>query len=89
MQICQNGVCDGGKDPSTVPPGNDRILQPAWRFERLITLQVSYADGGMAWADIGNGSPGDEVWLDRRINGQEELSLGRTPAGGLELGARP
>nr|AGS49725.1 glycosyl hydrolase [uncultured bacterium esnapd14] len=76
VQVCQNGVCDGGKDPGTA--ASDRILQTAQQWSRRIELHVSPADGWMAWASIDNGSPGDEVWLDRRIDGGEDRSLGRT-----------
>lgn len=75
-QVCQGGVCDGQKDPSTAR--DPRLLQPVFQWSRRIELHVSYTDGGMAWADISNGSERDEVWLDRRINGVVEPSLGRT-----------
>jgi predicted alpha-1,6-mannanase (GH76 family) len=82
-QVCRNGVCDG-QDPATVPAGSDRVLQTTQRWFRRIELHVSYANGGMAWADLKNGQAGDEVWLDRQISGREmEHQLGYTtvPAG--------
>jgi hypothetical protein len=63
--VCQNGVCDGGKDPSTA--AGDIALEPVVRWSRRIVLHVSYPDG-MGWADIDNGSPGDETWLDRSFD---------------------
>src|SRR3954451_9231094 len=74
-RICHGSLCDGA-DPAMVPPAEDRILQPVWQWSRRIDLHLWYRDGGMAWANISNGSPGDQVWLNRRISGQVESEVG-------------
>ena len=48
-------------------------------FGRTITLHFDDADA-MGWASIENGNPGDEVWLDRSMDG------GRTWTDGSRLG---
>jgi predicted alpha-1,6-mannanase (GH76 family) len=48
-------------------------------FSRTIRLHFDDADA-MGWASIENGTPGDEVWLDRSFDG------GRTWASGSRLG---
>lgn len=49
-------------------------------FSRTIALHFDDSDA-MGWASIENGSPGDEVWLDRSFDG------GRSWASGSRLGA--
>jgi predicted alpha-1,6-mannanase (GH76 family) len=83
-QICQGGVCDGQKDPQSAR--EDKILQPAVQWGRKIELHVSYLDGGMAWANISNGTQDDPVWLDRTFDGgaswEPHLGITSIPAGG-------
>ncbi|RBQ21047.1 hypothetical protein DP939_08315 [Spongiactinospora rosea] len=83
-RICHDGICDGDKDP--VSAREDRLLQPVEQWGRAIELHVSYADGGgMAWASIGRGAPGDPVWLDRSFDGgstwEPHLGITSIPAG--------
>ncbi len=73
--IC-NKYCDA-RDPALSP--GDRAPVSATLFGRTITLHFDDADA-MGWASIENGSPGDEVWLDRSMDG------GRTWTGGSRLG---
>ncbi len=73
--IC-NKYCDA-RDPALAP--NDRALVSSTLFGRTITLHFD-DDDAMGWASIENGSPGDEVWLDRSMDG------GRTWSGGSRLG---
>ncbi|MEU4291701.1 glycoside hydrolase family 76 protein [Kribbella sp. NPDC026596] len=73
--IC-NKYCDA-RDPSLSP--GDRAPVSATLFGRTIKLHFDDADA-MGWASIENGSPGDEVWLDRSMDG------GRTWSGGSRLG---
>jgi predicted alpha-1,6-mannanase (GH76 family) len=73
--IC-NKFCDG-RDPALSP--GDRAPVSAELFSRAITLHFDDADA-MGWASIDNGSPGDEVWLDRSFDG------GRTWGSGSRLG---
>ncbi|GLZ00968.1 glycoside hydrolase family 76 protein [Actinoplanes sp. NBRC 103695] len=84
VQVCRNGICDGQKDPATA--AQDTLLQTAHRENRSIELHVSFTDGGMAWADLRSGAPGDLVWLDRTFDGgatwEGHLGLTEVPAGG-------
>jgi predicted alpha-1,6-mannanase (GH76 family) len=73
--IC-NKYCDA-RDPALSP--GDRAPVTTTLFGRTITLHFDDADA-MGWASIENGNPGDEVWLDRSMDG------GRTWADGSRLG---
>jgi predicted alpha-1,6-mannanase (GH76 family) len=73
--IC-NKYCDA-RDPGLSP--GDRNPVSATIFGRTIRLHLDDNDA-MGWASIENGSPGDEVWLDRSMDG------GRTWSGGSRLG---
>ncbi|WP_327640568.1 glycoside hydrolase family 76 protein [Kribbella sp. NBC_00482] len=73
--IC-NKYCDA-RDPALAP--NDRAPVSSTLFGRTITLHFD-DDDAMGWASIENGSPGDEVWLDRSMDG------GRTWSDGSRLG---
>ncbi|TCC01955.1 glycoside hydrolase family 76 protein [Kribbella soli] len=73
--IC-NKYCDA-RDPALAP--NDQAPVSATLFGRTITLHFD-DDDAMGWASIENGNPGDEVWLDRSMDG------GRTWSGGSRLG---
>jgi predicted alpha-1,6-mannanase (GH76 family) len=65
------------RDPSLA--ANDRVAATASVSSRNITLHIDDPDD-MAWADISNGSSGDETWLDRSYDG------GQTWASGSKLG---
>ncbi|TDW69847.1 glycosyl hydrolase family 76 [Kribbella pratensis] len=73
--IC-NKYCDA-RDPALAP--KDRTPVSATLFGRTITLHLD-DDDAMGWASIDNGNPGDEVWLDRSMDG------GRTWSAGSRLG---
>ncbi|WP_427884877.1 glycoside hydrolase family 76 protein [Kribbella sp. GL6] len=73
--IC-NKYCDA-RDPALAP--KDRTPVSSTLFGRTITLHLD-DDDAMGWASIDNGNPGDEVWLDRSMDG------GRTWSGGSRLG---
>jgi predicted alpha-1,6-mannanase (GH76 family) len=73
--IC-NKYCDA-RDPALAP--TDRTPVSTTLFGRTITLHFD-DDDAMGWASIENGNPGDEVWLDRSMDG------GRTWSGGSRLG---
>ncbi|WP_371407574.1 glycoside hydrolase family 76 protein [Kribbella sp. NBC_00662] len=73
--IC-NKYCDA-RDPGLAP--KDRTPVSTTLFGRTITLHFD-DDDAMGWASIDNGNPGDEVWLDRSMDG------GRTWSGGSRLG---
>ena len=73
--IC-NKYCDA-RDPALSP--GDRSPVSATIFGRTLRLHFDDTDA-MGWASIENGSPGDEVWLDRSMDG------GRTWSGGSRLG---
>ncbi|MFJ1767398.1 glycoside hydrolase family 76 protein [Amycolatopsis sp. NPDC088138] len=73
--VC-NKLCDGA-DPANSP--GDRKPLSATLFSRTIVLHFDDSDA-MGWASIGNGTAGDEVWLDRSFDG------GRTWASGSRLG---
>ncbi|KAJ6648380.1 Mannan endo-1,6-alpha-mannosidase DCW1 [Pseudolycoriella hygida] len=64
-QIC-NIYCDD-RDPNLASTGV-RSPVAVTLFGRGITLKISDADN-MAYAEINNGDPGDEVWLDRSFDG--------------------
>ncbi|SEE26955.1 glycoside hydrolase family 76 protein [Streptomyces sp. KS_5] len=74
--IC-NKYCDT-RDPALSP--GDRTPVTATLHGRSIVLHFDDADA-MGWASIANGSPGDEVWLDRSFDG------GRTWSSGSKLGS--
>ena len=73
--VC-NIYCDT-RDPALAP--GDRLAATATVWSRQITLHFDDADD-MAWANIADGSPTDEVWLDRSFDG------GQTWASGSKLG---
>ncbi len=73
--IC-NKYCDA-RDPALSPA--DRKPVTATVFSRTITLHLDDTDA-MGWASLDNGSPTDEVWLDRSFDG------GRTWSSGSKLG---
>lgn len=73
--VC-NVYCDT-RDPALSP--GDRLGATATVWSRAITLHFDDADD-MAWANLANGSPTDEVWLDRSFDG------GATWASGSKLG---
>jgi predicted alpha-1,6-mannanase (GH76 family) len=73
--VC-NIYCDG-RDPAVAT--GDRTPATATVWSRVITLHVSDGDD-MAWGSIDDGSPTDEVWLDRSFDG------GQTWASGSKLG---
>ncbi|BCJ72459.1 glycosyl hydrolase [Catellatospora sp. IY07-71] len=62
--VC-NRYCDG-RDPALSP--GDRAPVSATVWGRQIVLHFDDADA-MGWASIGNGNPGDRVWLDRSFDG--------------------
>lgn len=74
--VC-NKYCDA-RDPALST--QDRRPVTATLFSRTFELHFNDADA-MGWASVGNGSPGDEVWLDRSFDG------GRTWASNSRLGA--
>ncbi|MGW5169848.1 glycoside hydrolase family 76 protein [Streptomyces nodosus] len=73
--VC-NRYCDA-RDPALSP--GDRVPVTAALYGRSIALHLDDNDA-MGWASIGNGDPGDEVWLDRSFDG------GRTWSSGSKLG---
>ncbi|WP_371543431.1 glycoside hydrolase family 76 protein [Streptomyces sp. NBC_00554] len=73
--IC-NKYCDA-RDPALSP--GDRQPVTATIYSRTLTLHFDDTDA-MGWASISNGSPTDEVWLDRSFDG------GRTWSSGSKLG---
>ncbi len=75
-EIC-NVYCDA-RDPALA--ARDRTAVSTTLFSRTLALHVD-DDSAMGWATVDNGSPGDEVWLDRSFDG------GRTWASGSRLGA--
>jgi predicted alpha-1,6-mannanase (GH76 family) len=83
IPVCAT-LCDG-VDAST-GTGDTQPVPATALNGRSIAVHVD--NGGMAWATIGNGTGGDEVWLDRSWNGgtswPDGSSLGRTsvPSGG-------
>ncbi|EXU64002.1 glycosyl hydrolase [Streptomyces sp. PRh5] len=73
--VC-NKYCDA-RDPALAPQSRTPVT--ATVFSRSIALHFDDTDA-MGWASIDNGSPGDEVWLDRSFDG------GRTWSSGSRLG---
>ncbi|MFF1701663.1 glycoside hydrolase family 76 protein [Streptomyces sp. NPDC058252] len=73
--VC-NTYCDA-RDPARSP--QDRTPVSTTVFSRSVTLHFDDTDA-MGWASLDNGSPGDEVWLDRSFDG------GRTWSAGSRLG---
>jgi len=71
ITVC-NLYCDG-RDPAVA--AGDRQAAGATVWSRSIVLHISDADD-MAWASIGNGSPTDEVWLDRSFDGGQSWASG-------------
>ena len=65
------------RDPALA--ANDRVAATVSVSSRNITLHIDDPDD-MAWADISNGAPGDETWLDRSYDG------GQTWTSGSKLG---
>jgi predicted alpha-1,6-mannanase (GH76 family) len=82
-EICRDGVCDGQVDPANAR--EDKLLQRVILGPDSIELHVSFVDGGMAWADLRNGQPGEPVWLDRTFDGgatwEEHLGITSVPEG--------
>jgi predicted alpha-1,6-mannanase (GH76 family) len=73
--IC-NKYCDT-RDPALST--QDRVPVTATLSSRTIALHIDDNDA-MGWASIDNGAAGDEVWLDRSMDG------GRTWSDGSKLG---
>ena len=73
--VC-NLYCDG-RDPADATGDRNAATTTVW--SRVIELHISDGDD-MAWGSIDNGSPTDEVWLDRSFDG------GQTWANGSKLG---
>src|SRR5262249_42351728 len=71
-----NKYCDA-RDPALSP--GDRAPVASAIYGRSIALHFDDSDA-MGWASLDNGSPGDEVWLDRSFDG------GRTWSSGSKLG---
>jgi predicted alpha-1,6-mannanase (GH76 family) len=69
--VC-NTYCDT-RDPALA--AGDRSAATATVWSRQITLHLDDADD-MGWASIGNGSPTDEVWLDRSFDGGQTWTQG-------------
>lgn len=69
--IC-NKYCDA-RDPALST--QDRVPVTASIYSRTIQLHIDDNDA-MGWASIGTGSPGDEVWLDRSMDGGKTWSAG-------------
>jgi hypothetical protein len=62
--IC-NKFCDG-RDPASATGDHQSVSAEVWN--RKIVLYISETDN-MCWANIDNGDPGDEVWIDRSFDG--------------------
>jgi hypothetical protein len=71
VNVC-NVYCDG-RDPAVA--AGDRQVATATVWSRSIVLHSSDGDD-MAWASINNGSPTDEVWLDRSFDGGQSWATG-------------
>jgi predicted alpha-1,6-mannanase (GH76 family) len=69
--IC-NKYCDA-RDPALSP--GDRSPVDATIFGRTLRLHFDDSDA-MGWASIANGAAGDEVWLDRSMDGGRSWSSG-------------
>ncbi|WP_238008421.1 glycoside hydrolase family 76 protein [Dactylosporangium sp. AC04546] len=81
--IC-NRYCDG-RDPGLAPA--DRTAVAATLYGRRFTLHLDDTDA-MAWGVVENGSPGDEVWLDRSFDGGRTWVDSRLGATTVPAGAR-
>jgi hypothetical protein len=79
-------ACDGGGTAA----GDSQPVAPATLSGRAIALHTD--SSGMAWATLGNGTAGDEVWLDRSWNSgaswPDGSSLGRTSVPSGATGTR-
>ncbi|MGP3983139.1 glycoside hydrolase family 76 protein [Streptomyces sp. KR80] len=71
--VCGAHYCDG-RDPG-LARGERFPVGEVTIFGRGIRLHMSDADN-MGWASIRNGSPNDEVWLDRSWDGGKSWSQG-------------
>ena len=60
-RICESGVCDG-TDASAAQSDTQPVPETSISGRR-IALHID--NRGLAWATIGNGAAGDEIWLDR------------------------
>ena len=69
--VCHT-YCDA-RDPALA--AGDREVARVSTFGRSVVIHVSDGDD-MAWAVIGSGSPGDEVWMDRSFDGGQTWSDG-------------
>ncbi|MFJ8349533.1 glycoside hydrolase family 76 protein [Streptomyces sp. NPDC094153] len=88
-QVCDGNSCDGA-DPATAA-GDEQPVPATTLFGRAISLHMDQR-GGMAWAVIGNGGAGDEIWLDRSwdegASRPEGSSLGRASVPSGRTGTR-
>jgi predicted alpha-1,6-mannanase (GH76 family) len=81
--IC-NRYCDG-RDPALAP--SERVPVTGTLYGRTLRLHINDTDA-MGWGSIGGGAAGDEVWLDRSMDGGRSwpdgsrVSETRIPAGG-------
>ncbi|MEU8659182.1 glycoside hydrolase family 76 protein [Actinoplanes philippinensis] len=81
--IC-NRYCDG-RDPALAP--SERVPVAATLYGRTFRLHIDDTDA-MGWASVSGGTSGDEVWLDRSMDGGRSWPDGsrlgetRIPAGG-------
>ena len=73
--VCST-YCDG-RDPADAV--GDRLAATVTTSGRVITLHISDGDD-MAWGNIADGAPTDQVWLDRSFDG------GQTWTNGSKLG---
>jgi hypothetical protein len=64
LQVCA-AYCDGKDSATSV--GNTQPVPDTGLEGRDIALHVD--SGGMAWASIAGGAPGDEIWMDRSWDG--------------------
>jgi len=80
------GSCHGGADPNTFNPAtNIDATAPVYIHSRRIVLRYNRTNR-CGWGKITNGSPGDDVWVERSSNrgrtrhgklGDERISYGR------------
>src|ERR1700753_1659021 len=61
--VC-NRYCDG-RDPALAPSSRNPVSSTL--YGRTFRVYVKDTDA-MAWGAVENGSPGDEVWLDRSFD---------------------
>lgn len=77
--IGNGGTADPGKAKS------DRVMGTSEVWGRKVILHISDGDN-MGWASIENGDPGDEIWLDKSIDGgfnwQGRVGKTEIPKGG-------